>query len=137
MACYGVLLLAVSACTGGLFSKEGAQAFPPLEPGKGRVFFYRTSTFGAAYTAEVLLNGEGVGKPDRRGVFFRDVLPGSYAVTTAMTAKVVNFSVAAGERKYVKFSSTIFGSHLYPELIDPARGEAEASGLSPMGQGRK
>jgi len=135
--CFSVFLLAVSACATGLWLKEGAQAFPPLESGKGRVFIYRTSTFGSAYTPDVLLNGEKVGKPDRPSMFFRDVLPGSYAVTTTLTSKIVNFYMGAGEKKYVKLNNSFFGSQMYPELVDSAKGEAEASGLGLMGQGRK
>jgi hypothetical protein len=124
-----VLLLTVSACATGLWSNEPARAFPPLDPGKGRVFFYRSSAIGSAYTPDVLLNGERVGKLDRRGVFFKDVLPGSYAVTTTMTAKVANFSLRAGERKYVKFISSLFETHMHAELVDPAKGAAEVSTL--------
>jgi len=36
-------------------------------------------------------------------VFYRDVLPGSYAVTTTMTSNVVHFSIGAGERKPMLF----------------------------------
>lgn len=126
---YSVALLAVQACATGLFSTESAQPFPPLDPAKGRVHFYRTSTLGTAYTPNVLLNGESVGRPSRRGVFFKDVLPGSYAVTTTLTSKVVHFSLAAGEKRYVRFSSGFFESHLHPELVDPATGEAETAGL--------
>jgi len=114
-----------------------AQAFPPLEPAKGRVFIYRTSTIGSESAPEVLLNGDKLGKLDRDSVIFRDVSPGSYAVTTTMTAKVVHFAMRAGEKKYVKLDRDLFGSHTYPELIDSAQGEAEASRLRVMSQGRK
>ncbi len=134
---FGAILLAVSACATGLFSNEGAKPFPPLDPAKGRVFVYRTGTFGSAYSPEVMLNGERVIKLDRSGVFFRDVLPGSYAVTTTMTAKVVNFAVAAGEKKYVRFTSSFFESRMVPELVDAAKGEAETAGLSRLGPGQK
>jgi hypothetical protein len=128
-ACLNALLLAVSACATGLWSTEGAKAFPPLDPAKGRVFFYRSSEIGSAYTPDVLLNGEKVGRLDRRGVFFKDVLPGSYAATTTMTSKVANFSLRAGERKYVKLVGSLFETHMHPELVDPARGAAEVSTL--------
>jgi len=59
-------LLFVSACATG--PKEGAQAIPPLDPGKGRVFVYRSSTTGAVYVPEVLLNGASVGKLAKVGV---------------------------------------------------------------------
>lgn len=132
------LLLAASGCVTGLWTKEGAQAFPPLDPGKGRVFIYRSSSYiGSPYVPEVLLNGERVGKLDQTGVIFRDVPPGSYAVTSTGISKVVNFAVGAGDRKYVRFASGYFESHMYPELVDPGKGEAEAAGLRIVGQGQK
>ena len=127
------LLLALSGCAGGLLSTEAPRSFPPLEAGKGRVFIYRTSSYtGAPYTPDVLLNGLRVGKPGRRGVVYRDVAPGSYAVTTTMTSSVVNFSVAAGEKKYVRINASLLKSQLLPELVDQAEGEAEAARLPPM-----
>jgi hypothetical protein len=130
----GALLIAVSGCAGGPGAGGGVHALPPIEPGKGRVFIYRNSTLGSTYTPDVLLNGAWVGRPRGRGVYFRDVPPGSYAVTTSMTSVVAHFSVGAGERKYVRLSTGYFESHMHPELVDPARGEAEISGLEVLGQ---
>jgi hypothetical protein len=128
-----VLLLALSGCSGGLFSTGAPRSFPPLEAGKGRVYIYRTSSYtGAAYTPDVLLNGVRVGKPGRRGVVYRDVAPGSYAVTTTITSSVVNFAVAAGERKYVRINAGLLKTQLLPVLVDQAEGEAEVSRLPPM-----
>ena len=135
--CFSVLLLAASACSVVSSLTAGPQAFPPLDPGKGRVFLYRGSTFGSENTPDVLLNGEKVVKLDRSSVFFRDVLPGSYAVTTTMTSRVVHFAVGAGEKKYVKFDNSLLGAHTYPELVDSARGESEAATLSLMNKGGK
>jgi len=128
-------LLFVSACATG--PKEGAQAIPPLDPGKGRVFVYRSSTTGAVYVPEVLLNGASVGKLAKVGVIFRDVPPGSYAVATTMSSKIANFAVGAGEKKYVKLTGGFFDSHMHPEMVDPAKGEAEVSGIIPMGPAKK
>jgi len=138
-SCIGVLLLALSGCATGLFSSGNGQALPALDPGKGRVFIYRSSSsyIGSPYVPDVLLNGERVGKLDQAGVIFRDVPPGSYAVTSANISEVANFAVGPGDRKYVKFSSGYFEAFMHPEIVDPARGEAEASGLRLVGQGRK
>ena len=135
--CISVLVLAAPACSMMPSLQGGAQSFPSLESGKGRVIIYRTSTIGSESAPEVLLNGDKLGKLDRDSVIFRDVSPGSYAVTTTMTAKVVHFSLRAGEKKYVKLNRDLFASHTYPELIESANGEPEASRLRVMGQGRK
>lgn len=126
----GVLLLALSGCAGG----GGVKGFAPLDPARGRVFMYRTSSFGSVYTPEVLLNGEKVGRPDKPAVIYRDVAPGSYAVTTTKTSRVANFSIGAGESKYVRLSSGFFENQMHPEIVDPARGEADVSGLPVLQQ---
>ena len=133
----GMLVLALSACAAALFSKDVAAVFPPLDAGKGRVLFYRTSATSAAHTPDVRLNGESVGKADRRGVYFRDVVPGSYAVTTSISSKVINFHVDAGEKKYVRINNNFFGSNVHPELVESAQGESESSGLGLTGKGQK
>lgn len=129
----GALLLVLSGCAGG----GGVKGFPPLEAGKGRVFMYRTSSFGSVYTPDVLLNGERVGKLDKPAVFYSDVPPGSYAVTTTKTSRVANFAVRAGEKKYVRLSSGFFETQMHPELVDPAKGESECSGLEVLPQKQK
>src|SRR4029078_9624556 len=106
----------------GLFSGGTAQALPPIEPGKGRVFIYRDSTRGSPYVPDVLLNGERVGRLDQAGVIFRGVLARRYAVTSGRISTSVNFAMAAGERKYIRFSSGYFEQHMHPEMVDPASG---------------
>ena len=137
LGCVGVLLLALSGCATGLFSSAGPRELPPLDPGKGRVFIYRDSSMGPVYVPEVILNGENVGRLDRIGVIFRDVPPGSYAVTASRISNVVNFSVAAGEKKYVRFSSGFFDTFMHPELVDAKRGESETAGLRIVAPGQK
>jgi uncharacterized protein DUF2846 len=124
-----LVVLSIAACATGPSLKEQAAAVPALGAGQGRIYFYRTSVVGGAYQPDVLLSGQKVGDAKPRGVFFRDVAPGKYSVTTTMTSQVVNFDVAAGEKKYVKLSYS-FGFNIYPELVDPATGEAESSGLT-------
>jgi hypothetical protein len=120
--------VSLASCSLSPFGSHPAP-FPPLEPGKGRVLLYRSSSSVSSYVSEALLNGERVGRADRKGVVYRDVAPGSYAVTTTMTARVVNFSVAAGERKYVRFSNAFFDSRIYPELVEASKGESETASL--------
>lgn len=126
------LVLTVASCATVQSLVGGGPGFPPVEAGKGRVYFYRTGTIGSTFkidTAIVMINGDKVGKFIRSGVYFKDLPPGSYAVTTTMTSKVVFFRLDAGDRKYVKFDNDFFGSVLRPELIDPRSGESDVSGL--------
>ena len=124
-----LIVLAIAACATRPSLKEPAAAVPALEKGQARIYFYRTSAAGGASEPTVLLNGQKVEDATPRSVFFRDVAPGKYSVTTTMSSRVVSFDVAAGDKKYVKL---VYGSsfNTYPELVDSATGEAESSGLS-------
>jgi hypothetical protein len=126
------ITLSILGCATGPSLKEQSAKLPALDAGKARIFFYRTIVIGAAYQPDVLLNGEKVGTAAPRGVFFRDVAPGKYTVTTTMTSQVVILDMAAGERKYVRLGYS-FGFNIYPELVDAATGEAESSELSYVG----
>jgi len=129
-AACALLLLALQAC-GTLGSLTGSEAKPPpaIEAGKGRIVFYRTNFALETQVPGILLNGVTVGKPLQRGVFFKDVPPGSYAVTTTIASDIVNFRVNAGERTYVKLNPG-WGFRIAPVLVDPAVGQAESSGMS-------
>ena len=102
---------------------------PPLEAGKGRIVFYRTNFALESQVPEIVLNGVRLGKPLQRGVFYRDVAPGSYAVTTTIASDIVNFRVDPGSRTYVKLNPG-WGFRIAPLLVDSAVGEAESSGMN-------
>jgi hypothetical protein len=76
---FGVL----SGCATGPKYTEVASSFDALEPGKGRIFIYRPSSFGAAVQPDVRLNGEVVGKAKPLGFFFVDRAPGEYEIVTS------------------------------------------------------
>jgi hypothetical protein len=124
-----LIVLMMAACATLPSLNQQAAAFPALETGQARVYFYRTSAAGGASEPAVLLNGQQVGDATPRSVFLRDVAPGKYSVTTTMTSRIVTFDVAAGDKKYVRL---VYGSsfNTYPELVDSATGEAESSQLS-------
>lgn len=119
----------VSGCATGPSMSEMKTPIPTIEAGKGRVYFYRTGVIGGAYQPEVTLNGLVVGKAIPKGVYFKDVSPGAYSVTTSMTKETVNFTISAGQKRYVRLSYS-FGFKIYPELIEASVGESEAKDLS-------
>jgi uncharacterized protein YceK len=102
---------------------------PPIDAGKGRIVFYRTNFALETQVPAIVLNGVNIGKPLQRGVFYRDVPPGSYGVTTTIASDIVNFRVKAGERVYVKLNPG-WGFRIAPLLMDPAVGEAESAGMT-------
>jgi hypothetical protein len=135
--CLGLAALLLQACAGLAPWGPEPQALPPLDAAKGRIVFYRSSSFGAQYASDALLNGERVGRIDRPGMYFRDVAPGSYTAATTRSSRVAHFSLAAGERKYLRFSNDFLGTVIYPELVEPARGERETAGLERLDAPRK
>ena len=102
---------------------------PAIEAGKGRIVFYRTNFALESQVPDIVLNGVKLGKPLQRGVFYRDVAPGSYGVTTTIASDIVNFRVNSGERTYIKLNPG-WGFRVAPLLVDPAVGEAESSGMN-------
>src|SRR5262245_41739143 len=102
---------------------------PAVAAGQGRIVFYRTNFALESQVPDIVLNGVKIGKPMQRGVFYRDVAPGSYAVTTTIASDIVNFRVNAGERTYVKLNPG-WGFRIAPLLVDPSVGEAESSGMN-------
>jgi uncharacterized protein YceK len=102
---------------------------PAIEAGKGRIVFYRTNFALETQVPAIVLNGVNIGKPLQRGVFYRDVPPGSYGVTTTIASDIVNFRVRSGERVYVKLNPG-WGFRIAPLLMDPAVGESESAGMS-------
>lgn len=127
----GAAVAALLAGCGGFFSSgPKPPAPPPLEAGKGRVYVYRGAALAGAFPPDVLLNGENLGRADRRGAAWRDVVPGSYTVATTLNADVVHFTVAAGETRYVRLASGFFDERVRPALVDAAKGAADVADMN-------
>jgi uncharacterized protein YceK len=124
-----LLALALQGCQTVKSLTSSTPAPPAIEAGKGRIVFYRTNFALETQVPAIVLNGVKIGKPVQRGMFYRDVPPGSYAVTTTIASDIVNFRVNAGERTYVKLNPG-WGMRVAPLLMDQAVGEAESSGMS-------
>jgi hypothetical protein len=71
--------LFLASCATGPSYTEVASRIPPLEPGKGRVFFYRLpKAIGAGGRPEIEMNGNVAGISVSGGFFFVDLTPGTY-----------------------------------------------------------
>ncbi len=66
---FGLGLLLMQGCASGPGFAEVKGTIPALNPEKGRVFFYRTTTLGAALTPAVKLDGTEVGTSKAEGFF--------------------------------------------------------------------
>ena len=133
----GMLSLMAGCASGPKFnSVEASLAAVPA--GKARIFFYRSTALGAAIQPEVRLNGTVVGKAEPHGVFFVDRDPGNMEVVTGSEVdRKLTFTVAAGDRRYVKLGVGlgVLVYRIIPELIDEAEALKEMSDLSYVGAG--
>jgi hypothetical protein len=117
--------LLLTACASGPKYAEMKSSIPPLPADKGRIYFYRTGSFGGAIQPSITLNGEKVGDSKPGGFFYVDRDPGKYeaACSTEVTKKI-DFSLQGGQQRYVKTSVSmgLLVGHVTPELIDPDEG---------------
>ena len=135
------LLTLVAACCGcassGPRHEEMRDSIPAVEPGTGRIYFYRDSSIvGAAVQPEIRLNGEVVGRSIPGGFFYVDRAPGTHEVTTATEVeRGLSFTLEAGETRYVKTSVSmgVLVGRVTPELVEPEQAAGELAGLSYTG----
>lgn len=131
MAIVASALLAGCATSGPKFS-EMTTTVTPTNPDMGRIYFYRTTTLGAAVQPSVRLNGEGVGKAVPNGFFYVDSPPGNYQVATETEVeRKLTFTLEAGQVRYVRLNISMgfFVGHVYGELVDEAKGLKEIADL--------
>jgi len=122
------LFVMVTGCASGPKFAEVKDSFAPLNQQNGRIYFYRTTTLGAAIQPKIKLNGEVVGKSKAKGFMFLDRKPGTYKVMTSTEVdRELSFILEAGQTRYVKFNVSMgfFVGHVYPKLVDPKVGEKE------------
>jgi hypothetical protein len=117
----GVVAIVAGCATGGPKFTEMSSDMGAPPAGLGRIYFYRTSVFGAAVQPAVKLNGEAVGAAVPQGFFYADRPPGDYTVTTATEVeKALTFTLEAGQVRYVRLaiSMGVFVGRVYGELVD-------------------
>jgi hypothetical protein len=121
------MLLSACATSGPKFS-EMASSMSAATQGMGRIYFYRTTVLGAAVQPAVRLNGEVVGKAVPNGFFYADRPAGNYQVATETEVeRKLTFTLDAGQVRYVRLNISMgfFVGHVYGELVDEAKGQAE------------
>lgn len=123
-----LVALTLSACASGLKFTEMNPSIMPKDQDSGRIFFYRTTVFGAALQPDIRLNGIKVGNSIAQGFFYVDRPPGNYEVVTSTEVdRKVTFVLEKAQTRFVKFSVSMgfFVGHVYGELVDTAVGEEE------------
>ena len=123
-----LVALTLSACASGPKFTEMNPSIMPKDQDSGRIFFYRTTVFGAALQPDIRLNGIKVGESIAQGFFYVDRPPGNYEVVTSTEVdRKVTFVLEKAQTRFVKFSVSMgfFVGHVYGELVDTAVGEEE------------
>jgi Protein of unknown function (DUF2846) len=129
------IMLLLSFCA---FAISGAYAetaaVQKATPDRGRIYFYRASSIvGIAIQPEVRLNGQKVGTATSGGFFVVDRPKGRYeASTTTEAESKFGFTLAPGERKYIRMSISpgILAGRINFEVVSRAVAEAELPSLS-------
>jgi hypothetical protein len=127
--------LLVSCATGPKFSTMQID-MTSKNPEMGRIFFYRTTSLGAALRPDVLLNNEKIGESIAKGFFYIDRPAGEYTVVTSTeVTRKVSFVLEKGQTRYIKFNVSMgfFVGHVYGELVDESVALEELKGCSYAG----
>ncbi len=132
----GVALVA-TGCASGPQYKDVASAIPTLAADHGRIYFFRSDSFGGATVQpEIKLNDKVVGRSIPGGFFFVDEEPGEYtASTTTEVKREVKFTLHAGDTKYVRTSVSmgLLVGHVTPTLDDSETAQQEVETLKYTG----
>lgn len=123
----------IAGCASGPRYAEMKSQIAPLSANHGRVFVYRDSSFGAALTPNVAINGKVVGVSRANGFFYTDLPAGNYKLSAETEVeRSLSFTLAAGEQKYVK-ASISFGllvGRINFDLVNAAAGEQALQDLA-------
>jgi Protein of unknown function (DUF2846) len=118
----------VTSCASGPKFTELKPDMAANSPEMGRIFFYRTTAFGALLKPDVLLNGEKVGEATAQGFFYVDRPAGDFtAATSTEVTRKVSFTLDKGQARFIRFkvSMGFFAGHVYGELVDEAEAKEE------------
>ncbi len=121
-------ILILSGCASGPTYKEYSGNIPDTPSDNGRIYIYRTATFGAIVQPVVKINGEVAGKAVPKGFFFVDRPAGSYEISASTEAKrSLTLSLEAGEERYVRLEVKmgLMAGHIKPVLVENSVGKAE------------
>ena len=121
-------LALIAGCASGPSYSEHSNVMQPVDPEKGRVYMYRTTSMGAAVQPMVRVNDVDVAKAKPKGFFYIDLPPGEHVVSASTEAeRNLTLTLDAAEEKYVRLEIKIgaFVGHVKPVLVDSAVGLEE------------
>lgn len=127
-AIVSVSVVVLASCASGPTYAEMKPKLPPIPKGQGRVFVYRTSSFGAAIRPQVRIDGNAIGKSTAKGFLYSDQPAGSHEISMTTEWKHKNtVQVTPGLPSFVSTTVTpgVFAGHMIPNPVDTATGESE------------
>ena len=120
--------LALANCASGPTYAEALKTMPPIPKGKGRVFVYRDTTFGAAVRPKIQIDEQPIGTSIAKGFCYSDQTPGKHVVSLATEWKHKDtVSVSAGQPSFVRTHVTMgaFVGHVIPTALSSSEAEME------------
>ena len=126
-------VILLSGCASGLKFAEAKRSIPNLNPDQARIYFYRTTAFGAAVQPAVKLNEEKIGSAVPKGFFYADRPPGNYHVDASTEVKRrLSLTLEKGQTRYVRLNMAMgfWVGHVWPELVDDQTAEKEIAKCS-------
>lgn len=121
-------VLGLVGCASGPSFSDYAANIPAVPVDSGRIYVYRTTTFGTAIQPSVRINGEVAGKAVPQGFFYADRPAGSYEVSASTEAKrSLTLNLDPGEERYVRLEVKmgLLAGHIKPVLVDNLVGKEE------------
>jgi len=129
--------LGLASCASGPSYAEVSKTLPPIAKGKGRVFVYRATSFGAAVRPSVKIDDQVVGKSMGNGFLYTDQTPGSHQISIMTEYNHKNtINVASGNPTFVRCHVTpgLLAAHVLPNEVDDATGEQEIQNCKLAGE---
>ncbi len=123
-----IVVLLATGCASGPAYKDYADQIQSVSSDMGRVYFYRSTSMGAAVQPKIRMNDEVVGTAVPKGFFFADKPAGDYEISAKTEAKrSLKLKLEAGEEKYVRLEMKMgfMVGHVKPVLVDSEVGKKE------------
>ena len=128
--------LLLAGCASGPGYADHAATMQPVGDGNGRIYMYRTSSFGAAVQPMVRVNDQEVGKAKPKGFFYVDLPPGTYNISASTEAeRNLDVTLDADEEMYVRLEIKMgaFVGHIKPVLVETSVGQEELQKMKYIG----
>ncbi len=102
----------------------GTMDLPPPASGAARLYIYREANYNTSVVStRVYLNGRMVGVSYPHGVFYKDVPPGEYRITTDSRERYPDqfktILVQVGERRFIRIEPIVGVSHTFEFETEP------------------